>query len=97
MVFIIAASCLHHYVITLPLSLQTRLDDTFKAVRSLSFNWNANNRQKTVQYLLSKSSKHMIEENIIIWHDVINNLSSKQRSNNQITITHLHQNVELKF
>ena len=87
MVFIIAASSLHHSVNTLPLTLQKRLNDTFKAVPGLSFNLNANNRQKTVQYLLSNSSKCMIEKNFIIWHDVINNSLSKHRSNNDNPLT----------
>ena len=82
MVLIIDASSLHHSVNTLPLTLQKRLDDTFKAVPGLSFNLNANNRQKTVQYLLSNSPKCMIEKNFLIWHDVINNSLSKHRSNN---------------
>ena len=82
MVFIIGASSLHHSVNTLPLTLQKRLDDTFKAVPDLSFNLNANNLQKTVQYLLSNCPKCMIEKNFIIWHDVINNSLSKHRSNN---------------
>ena len=87
MVFIIAASSLHHSVNTLPLTLQKRLDDTFKAVPGLSFNLNANNRQKTVQYLLSNSPKCMIEKNFIIWHDVINNSLSNHRSNNDNPLT----------
>ena len=86
MVFIIAASSLHPSVNTLTLTLQKRLDDTFKAVPGLSFNLNANNRQKTVQYLLSNSPKCMME-NFIIWHDVINNSLSKHRSNNDNPIT----------
>ena len=87
MVFIIAARSLHHSVNILPLNLQKRLDDTFKAVPGLGFNLNANNRQKTVQYLLSNSSKGMIEKNFIIWHDVINNSLSKHRSNNNNPLT----------
>ena len=87
MVFIIAASSLHHSVNTLPLTLQKRLDDTFKAVPGLSFSLNANNRQKTVQYLLSNSPKCMVERNFMIWHDVINNSLSKHRSNNDNPLT----------
>ena len=87
MVFIIAASSLHHSVNTLLLTLQKRLDDTFKAVPGLSFNLNANNRQKTVQYLLCNSPKCMIEKNFIIWHDVINKSLSKHRSNNDNPLT----------
>ena len=87
MVFISAASSLHHFVNTLPLTLQKRLDDTFKAVPGLSFNLNANNRQKTVQYLLSNYSKCMIEKIFIIWHDVINISMSKHRSNNDNPLT----------
>ena len=87
MVFIIAASSLHHSVNTLPLTLQKRLDDTFKAVPGLSFNLNANNRQKTVQYLLSNSPKYMVERKFIIWHDVINNSLSKHRSNTDNPLT----------
>ena len=87
MVFINAASSLHHSVNTLPLTLQKRLDDTFKAVPGLNFNLNANNRQKTVQYVLSNSPKCMIEKIFIIWHDVINNSMSKHRSNNDNPLT----------
>ena len=87
MVFIIAASSLHHSVSTLPLTLQKRLDDTFKAVPGLSFNLNANNRQNTAQYLLRNSPKCMVERNFIIWHDVINNSLSKHRSNNDNPLT----------
>ena len=87
MVFIIDASSLHHSVNTLPLTLQKRLDDTFKAVPGLSFNLNANNWQKTVQYLLSNSPKCMIEKNFIIWHDVKNKSLSKHRSNNDNPLT----------
>ena len=87
MVFIIAASSLHHSINTLPLTLQKRLDDTFKAVPGLSFNLNANNRQKTVQYLLSNSPKCMIEKNFLFLHDVINNSSNKHRSNNGNPLT----------
>ena len=87
MVFIIAASSLHHSVNTLPLTLQKRLDDIFKAVPGLSFNLNANNRQKTVHYLLSNSPKCMIEKDFIIWHEVINNSLSKHRSNNDNPLT----------
>ena len=87
MVFIVAASSLHHSVNTLPLTLQKRLDDTFEAVLGLSFNLNANNRQKTVQYLLSNFPKCMIEKNFIIWHNVISNSLSKHRSNNDNPLT----------
>ena len=87
MVFIIAASSLHHSVNTLPLTLQKRLDDTFKAIPGLSFNLNANNRQKTAHYLLSNSPKCMIEKNFLTWHDVINNSLSKHRSNNDNPLT----------
>ena len=87
MVFIIAASSLYPSVNTLPLTLQKRLDDTFKAVPGLSFNLNANNRQKTVQYLLSNSPKCMIEKKFIIWHDVKSNSLSKHRSNNDNPLT----------
>ena len=87
MVFIIAASSLHHSVNILPLNLQKHLDDTFKAVPGLSFNLNANNRQKTVQNLFSNSPKCMIEKNLLIWHDVINNSLSKHRSNNDNPLT----------
>ena len=87
MVFIVAASSLHHSVNTLPLTLQKSIDDTFKAVPGLSFNLNTNNRQKTVQYLLSNSPKCMVESNFIIWHDVINNSLSKYRTNNDNPLT----------
>ena len=84
---LIAIDSLHHSVDTLPLTLQKRLNDTFKAVPGISFNLNANNRQKTVQYLLSNTPKGMIEKNIIIWHDVINNSPGKHRSNNDNPLT----------
>ena len=85
--FIIAVISLHHSVNTLPLTLQKRLNDTFEAVPGLSFNLNANNRQKTVQYLLNNSPKCIIEKKFIIWLDVINNSLSKHRSNNDNPLT----------
>ena len=87
MVFISAASSLHYSVNTLPLILQKRLDDTFEAVSGLSFSLNANNRQKTVRFLLTNYSTGVIEKNIVIWHDVISNSSSKHRSNNDNPLT----------
>ena len=87
MVLIIAASSLHHSVKILPLTLQKRLDDTFEAVPGLSFNLNANNRQKSVQYSLCNFSKCMIEKNFIICHDVISNSLSKHISNNDNPLT----------
>ena len=60
MVFIITARSLHHSIITLPLTSQKRLDDTFKAVPVFSFNLKANNRQKTVQYLLNSSPNSIL-------------------------------------
>ena len=87
MVFIFAASSLHHSMNTLPLTLQKRLSDTFKAVQGLSFSLIANNRQKTVKYLLSNSLKCMIQKVCITWHDVINNSLSKHRSNNDNSLT----------
>ena len=87
MVFILAVSFLHHSVNTLPLTLQKRFDDTFKAVPGLSFNLNANNRQKTVQCLLSNSPKCMIEKNLIIGHDFMFHSLSKHRSNSNNPLT----------
>ena len=87
MVFILAVSFFHHSVNTLPLTLQKGFDDTFKAVPGLSFNLNLNNRQKTVQYLLSNSPKSVIEKNLIVGHNFIIHSLSKHRSNSNNPLT----------
>ena len=85
MVFIIAASSLHHSVNKLRLTLQKRLDDTFKAVPGLSFNLNANNRDCSTSF--RQFPKMHDSKNFIIWHDDINNSLSKHRSNNDNPLT----------
>ena len=48
---------------------------------------NANNRQKTVKYLLSNSPTCMIQKNNINWYDFIINFLRKHRSNNDNPFT----------
>ena len=57
-VIIIAASSLHLSIETLPLGIQKRLDNTFKAVLGLSDDLKANKRLKIFQKLRHISPKN---------------------------------------
>ena len=80
MVFILAASSLHHAIETLTPDEKEHFKDKIYTIPGLSLNPNTKNPRKIVQNLLSKDLKD--KKDIIIWHDVLNNSISKHDSNN---------------
>ena len=78
--FILAASSLHHALKILSPASQKRVSQSCLAVPGLSFNHNAVNVRKTCQYLLNRND-------IVIWHDAVNNSISRHRSNNFNALT----------
>ena len=80
MVFILAASSLHHALETLTDEEKTRYHDNVFSIPGLSLNKNTKNPKKIVQNLLANDLKG--KENIVIWHDVLNNSISRHDSNN---------------
>ena len=80
MVFILAASSLHHAIETLTPDEKEHFNDKIYTIPGLSLNPLTKNPKKIVQNLLSKDLKD--KNNIIIWHDVLNNSISRHNSNN---------------
>ena len=85
MVFILAASSLHHAVKTLPQALQDHYKKGIYALPGLSFNPNFLKVRKTAQCQLSHFFRD--KKRLIIWHGVLNNSLSPHRSNNNQTLT----------
>ena len=85
MVFILAASSLHHAIKTAPQVTQNRYKRNVYALPGLSFNTNALKVGKTAQFQLS----HFFHDKkrLVIWHDVVNNSLSRHRSNNNKPLT----------
>ena len=79
LVFIVAASSLHHALETLTAD-EDHFKDKIYTIPGLSLNPNTKNPRKIVQNLLSKDLKD--KNNIVIWHDVLNNSISRHDSNN---------------
>ena len=77
MVFIIAASSLHHALETLTPEEKNCYKEKIYSIPGLSLNPNTINPKKIVQNLLSKDKK-----DIVTCHDVLNNSISKHDSNN---------------
>ena len=71
MVLILAASSLHHAIETVIIENQNALKEKVHSIPGLSLNINAKNPRKIVQNLIEKDFKD--ENELIIWHDVINN------------------------
>ena len=80
MVFILAASSLHHALETLTPDEKELYENKIFSIPGLSLNNNTKNPRKIVQNLLSKDLKD--KKNIVIWHDVLNNSISRHDSNN---------------
>ena len=80
MLFIIAASSLDHALETLTPEKREQYKEKTFSIPGLSVNPHTKNPQKIVQNLLSKDLKD--KNNIVIWHDVINNSISRHDSNN---------------
>ena len=80
MVFIIAASSLDHALETLSPEKRDQYKEKIFSIPGLSLNPHTKNPKKNVQNLLSKDLKD--KNNVVIWHDVINNSISRHDSNN---------------
>ena len=85
MVFILAASSLHHGIETLTPDEKERYKDKIYSIPGLSLNPNTKNHRKIVQNLLAKDLKE--KKDIVIWHDVLNNSISRHDSNNFQALT----------
>ena len=85
MVFILAASSLHHAIETLTPDEKERYKDKIYSIPGLSLNPNTKNHRKIVQNLLAKDLKE--KKDIVIWHDVLNNSISRHDSNNFQALT----------
>ena len=85
MVFILAASSLHHAFETLTPEEQERYKDKIFSIPGLSLNPNTKNQRKIVQNLLAKDLKE--KKDIVIWHAVLNNSISCHDSNNFQALT----------
>ena len=80
MVFILAASSLHNAIETLTPDEKEHFNDKIYTIPGLSLNPLTKNSKKIVKNLLSKDLKD--KNNIVIWHDVLNNSISRHDSNN---------------
>ena len=85
MVFILAASSLHHALETLTPDKKEPIQSKIFSIPGLSLNKNTKNPKKIVQNLLISDQKD--KENIVIWHDVLNNSISRHDSNNFRSLT----------
>ena len=80
MVFILAASSLDHALETLTPEKKDQYREKIFSIPDLSLNPQTKNPQKFFQNLLSKDLKE--KNNVVTWHDVINNSISRHDSNN---------------
>ena len=85
MVFILGASSLDHALRILSAPSQKRVKETCFTKPGLSFNFNARDSQKTIQYYLHHFLSN--RKDLVIWHDAINNSISKHRSNNNRSLS----------
>ena len=77
MVFIVAASSVHHAVDALSLEQESKYKDKINAIPGLSPNLYAKNPKKNVRNLVSKDLKDKTKN--IVWHDVLNNSICRQK------------------
>lgn len=77
--FVLGASSLDDGLASLNIRTRKQLKKTVLAIRGLSLNPFAKNERKTVQFYLNGSLKG---QQIVIWHDAVNNSVSKHPSNN---------------
>ena len=85
MIFILAASSLHHAIKTLPQALQDHYKKGIYALLGLSFSPNAVKERRTAQFQLSHFFRD--KKRLVIWHDMMNNSLSRHRSNNNKPLT----------
>ena len=77
--FIVAASSLHHAIQTLPKNSRKRLNTYVLAIPGATLQTFVRNRNKSLSFLLQYPLRKT--ENIILWHDIINNTISQHKSN----------------
>ena len=88
MVFILGAISFHHALRILILPLPKRAKETCFIKPGLNLNFNAKETQKTIQFYMHHFLSSRID--LVIWHDSINNSTSKQSSKiNRILSTEL--------
>ena len=80
MVFLLAASSLHHAIKTLAQALQEHHKKGIYALPGLNFDRIALKFQKTAQFQLYLFFRD--KKKLVLWHDVVNNSLSPHRSNN---------------
>ena len=85
MVFILGASSQDHALRKLSAPSQKRVKETCFTKPGLSFNFNARDSQKTIQYYLHPFLSNW--NDLVIWHGAINNSISKHRSNNNRSLS----------
>ena len=95
MVFILAASFLHHASETLNPEAKKPCKEETYTIPDLSLNPNTKNPRKIVQNLLSKDLKEG-KYIIVIWHDVLNNSISRHGSNDfrALSVSELIENLK---
>ena len=71
MVYVLAASSVHHAIDAFNSQQQSKYKDKVYAIPSLCLNPYAKNSRKIVQVLFPTSLKDKTE--VIVWHDVLNN------------------------
>ena len=79
MVYVLAASFVHHAIDAFNPERQSKYKDKFYAMPSLCLNPYAKNLRKVVQTLLPTNLKDKTE--IVVWHGVLNNSVCKHKSN----------------
>ena len=94
MVFIFAASSLHHTIKTLPQALQDHYKKGTYVLPGLSFNPNAVKVVKTAQFKLSQFFRD--KKRLVIWHAVVKNSLPRHRSNNNKPLTPSQPNAVLE-
>ena len=80
MVYILAASSVHHAIDPFRPEKQSRYKDKIYAIPSLCLNPYAKNPNKIVQILLRTNLKDKTE--IVVWHDELNTRICRHKSNN---------------
>ena len=85
MVFILGASSLDHPLRILSAPSQKCVKETCFTKPGLSFNFNARDSQKTIQYYLHHFLSN--RKDLVIWHNATNNSISKHRSNNNRSLS----------
>ena len=85
MVFILGASSLDQALRKLSAPSPQRVKETCFTKPELSFNFNARDSQKTIQYYLHHFLSN--RKDLVFWHDVINNPINKHCSNNNRSLS----------